>query len=304
MSRLELGGSKSETAMISTRTLTHAASVLLLCASASGGGVQLSQDPKPARSLVWIGVSAASQVSMVGCQEDGVIVEVAVVEGQRVARGDVLVRLDSRVQLARIARLRIAANADVRIREAKHRLALATQEEERLAKLNTQNIASSADLARAKLERVVAEIGVDAAKIEMQLAQASLDEAEHTLDRLTVRSPFDGTVARLLHHPGDAVERLQPMAQMVVIDPLWVEFNCPLDQTVLLPQGSMVLVAPSVRGAQPRRGIVTYRAVLADAASQTRKVRISVPNRDHDWIAGSKMRIWVDQAGITPARPK
>ncbi|MFT4514574.1 MAG: cobalt-zinc-cadmium efflux system membrane fusion protein [Planctomycetota bacterium] len=304
MSRLGLGKHTNETAMISTRTISHAAAVLLLCASASGGSVRSTQNPRPVEKPVWIGVSAASQISMVGCQQDGVIVEVAVVEGQRVAKGDVLVRLDTRVQLARIARLRIAANADVRTREAKHRLVLATQEEMRLTKLNTQEIASSADLARAKLERIIAEIGVDAAKIETQLAHASLDEAMHTLDRLTVCSPFDGTVAKLLHHLGDAVERLQPMAQMVVIDPLWVEFDCPLAQAYLLPQGSMVMVVPVIRGAQPRRGIVTNRAVLADAASQTRKVRISVPNRDHDWIAGSKMRIWVDQAGVTPARPK
>lgn len=290
--------------MISNRTLPIAAAALLLCASVVGGAARLPQDPRVPGRSTWTGVSQASAISMVGCQEDGVVVEVAVVEGQRVKKGDVLARLDARVQLARVERLKIAANADVRVREAKHRVRLAIQEEERLAKLNSQDIASSAALDRARLERIVAELGVDAAKIEIELAKASLREAEETLARLTVRSPVDGTVARLLHREGDAVERLQPIAQMVVIDPLWVEFDCPLAEAHLVPQGSVVNVAPSLPGMKPRRGIVTYRAVIADAASQTRKVRVSVPNRDHDWIAGSKMRVWVPQPQATPASPK
>ena len=262
------------------------------------------QYPKPRPAPTWTGVSSASQTSMVGCQQDGVIVEVAVVEGQRVRKGEVLVRLDARAQQARVTRLRIAANADVRIREAEQRLALAEREEQRLRKLRTQDIASVAQLERAKLDRVIAEIAIDAAKIEQAVAQASLAEAEHRLELLTVRSPFDGTVAKLLHQVGDAVERLQPMAQVVVIDPLWVEFDCSLERVKLLPQGAMVMVQPAAKGARARRGIITYRAVLADAASQTRKVRVSVSNRDYAWVAGSKMRIWLDTPSVTPPRPK
>lgn len=288
--------------MIGARTLTHAAALLLFCAGA--GASQQSQGPKPRPAPKWTGISLASQVSMVGCQQDGVIVEVTVVEGQRVRKGDVLARLDARAQQARIVRLRIAANADVRIREAQQRLALAERDEQRLRKLNTQDIASAAQLERVKLDRVIAEIAIEAAKIEKAVAQAALAEAEHRLELLTVRSPFDGTVAKLLHQVGDAVERLQPMAQMVVIDPLWVEFDCHLEQVSLLPQGSMVMVQPMASGTRARRGIVTYRAVLADAASQTRKVRVSVANWDHEWVAGSKIRIWLDTASITPARPK
>ena len=57
--------------------------MLLLCASASGGVTRSVQDPVPAKNPVWTGVSAASEISMVGCQEEGVIVEVAVVGAQR-----------------------------------------------------------------------------------------------------------------------------------------------------------------------------------------------------------------------------
>ena len=285
-----------------TQLLRHAAALLML--SAGAGASQTWQSPRPQSAPKWTGISLASQVSMVGCQEDGVIVGVEVVEGQRVKKGDVLARLDARAQLARIVRLRIAANADVRICEAKQRLALAQREEHRLRKLAKQDIASAAQLERVRLDRVIAEIAIEAAKIEKSVAQAVLEEAQHRLELLTVRSPFDGTVAKLLYQVGDVVERLQPMAQMVVIDPLWVEFDCHLEQMALLPQGSMVMVQPVTSGASARRGIVTYRAVLADAASQTRKVRVSVANRDHEWVAGSKIHIWVDTASITPPSPK
>jgi len=293
--------------MNKTRTVTRAGTLLLACAFASGVGAQVSKVERASKSrptAEWTGISLASQTSMVGCQEDGVIVEVAVVEGQRVKTGDVVARLDARAQMARVARLRIAAKADVRIREAQQRLAVAAREEQRLLKLSHQDIASTAQLERVKLDRVIAEIAIEAAKIEQAVARAALLEAEHRLDLLTIRSPFDGTVAKLLHQVGDVVERLQPVAQMVVIDPLWVEFDCHLNHVASLPQGSTVMVQPVINGSQPRRGIVTYRAVLADAASQTRKVRVSVANRDHEWVAGSKMRIWLDTPAITPARPK
>ena len=285
---------------ICTQMMALALMMLVACKAVA----QTQRDGKPSPRQAWTGVSGASQTSMVGCQQDGVIVDVCVVEGQRVRKGDVLVRLDARAQQARIARLRIAANADVRIREAEQRLALAEREEQRLRKLNTQDIASVAQLERAKLDRVIAAIAIEAAKIERQVAQASLAEAEHRLELLTVRSPFDGTVAKLLHQVGDAVERLQPMAQMVVVDPLWVEFDCHLEQMSLLPQGAMVMVQPMAKGAKARRGIITYRSVIADAASQTRKVRVSVANRDRALVAGSKMRIWLDTGSGTPARPK
>ena len=290
------GGPRMPERASPTKCAATAASVFL---ALSALGAQEVAGPLP--RLDWTGLAKPSRSAVMGFERDGVVRAVPVVEGQRIAEGEVLMRIDASVIEAEVARLEILAGSDSRLRDAELRLALAAREAERLEELNSHEIVSPAKLERARLDRDVAEVAVAAARVQQAVHKAELVEAQRRLALYTLRSPFDGIVAKLEHRTGNAVERLTPVLHLVDTDPIWVEFDCGLAEIAELPTGAHVEVEQLAGG--PRRiGTVVHRSVLAEAASQTRKVRVAVPNPKGDWIPGSKMRVRLSAS--IPARPK
>jgi multidrug efflux pump subunit AcrA (membrane-fusion protein) len=163
------------------------------------------------------------------------VAEVAVRDGQRVATGDLLVRLDERdflpaLQQAEAARAELEAQIQSEILRHE-RDAIALDHERRLLdlaragvaraeRLKTQQAASDADLdaaeeavARQSLtvnqrERDLADHPARLAALEARLASARAKVADIALDleRAVVRAPFDGLVAGVEVTAGDQVK--------------------------------------------------------------------------------------------------
>ena len=274
---------------------------ILLCLAASVARGQ--QTTEPQTSSTWVGVAAPSQFAAVGTEEDGVLHSVAVVEGQRVSAGDLLFRLEDSVLVARVTQLRLRAESDVKVRDAQERLAQAEREVERWRELRRRDAASRAEAELAELAYTIAQLGVDEAILERDLALAELRVSLSRLERRTVRSPFSGTVQTLLKKEGEPVQGLNPVVELVATDPLWVEFDCPVTVAEELPLGSGVTVRRA-HAPGDRSGRVVMAAVRVDPASQTRRVRVELPNPDGDWYPGTKMRVRLAPSiSATPPEP-
>jgi len=256
----------------------------------------------------WFAVSAPSRKVVVASQESGVIDTLAVVEGQRVHAGEVLFRMDASVLEAKVARLRLLAASDVRLRAARHQLRQTTREVGRLRQLREQDAVSTSDAEAAEFQLALAEIAVDRAVLEQASAAAALEEAERQLARLTVVSPLNGVVERCRRQQGEAVERLEPILEVVDADVLWIEFDCPLEQVDRLPLGTRLSVHPVTGSHESRTGTVIHRSFSADAASQSRRVRLAVANESNTWHPGYKMVVTlpasVPAAESAPPTPK
>lgn len=214
-----------------------------------GGGATATPSPLPPVPPS-AGVVADGRVVPVRSAELGVavpapIAEVLVAEGDRVAAGEALVRLDSAAEEADAAGARAtvaAAEAGVARAEAaraqagaQREAAVAAVDQARAAVTradatrdalpsgasSAQRRAANADVtaaeaalegARANLRaatgaRDVAIAGVAVARADLDRASAGLAAAEEALARLTVTAPFAGTVASLDARVG---ERAQP----------------------------------------------------------------------------------------------
>ena len=112
----------------------------------------------------------------------------------------------------------------------------------------------------------------------------------------------DGVVAKKLYSLGETITRLEPVVEVIQLDPLWIEFDCPLDQEWRVQPGAEVLVSPAAIDAEPRRAVVIHTAMQADPSSHTVRVRLSLPNAKDPWRAGLKMRIAVmpNESGERP----
>jgi membrane fusion protein (multidrug efflux system) len=162
----------------------------------------------------------------------GRIVELSVDEGDRVTRGQVLVRLD---------------DTDLRSQVDQARAGLGVAENSLpLAKVNLDR--ASDDYARAEVQfkgavitreqHVHARQALEAAQAEYRLAQSRVDLAraqlavvETQLLNMTLTAPFDGFVAKRWMILGDVVQPGQPILSIYHISPVWITVN--LEETKL-----------------------------------------------------------------------
>ncbi|MEX1212072.1 MAG: efflux RND transporter periplasmic adaptor subunit [Balneolaceae bacterium] len=128
--------------------------------------------------------------------------EVYVENGDRVRRGDPLVRLENREYEERVNQ----ARASLRVSEARARQAQARADEAR-SEYRRQEILAERDLiSTAELETIQAQVASAEAEYDLTVAQvdqarSTVSEMENELTRTVIRSPIDGVVG------GRAVER-------------------------------------------------------------------------------------------------
>ena len=187
-------------------------------------------------------VEARSENVAVAAPSSGVIVGVSVTEGQKVQRGDLLLRLDSRsleaellqrraeLESARseLARLRAQPRAEdlppaqarvdasrVAVEDAQARLALAEAVTDRRA-ISTEELSrrtfavksAQAELATAEAELAKLRAGAwasDLAVAEARIAasKAACERIEIEIDRLSVKAPIDGTCLQVSARVGE-----------------------------------------------------------------------------------------------------
>ncbi len=133
--------------------------------------------PLETRVVVTGTLEAARQIKIIN-QEEGRILAITVREGDRVKKGDVLIRLDDallRAMLQKASANRRQAELDLR----------------RLEKLNRKKLASDEQLAQARTN--------------LELARAEEALLDTRLKRTTIRAEFDGVISKRLREPGDVV---------------------------------------------------------------------------------------------------
>jgi HlyD family secretion protein len=150
----------------------------------------------------------------------GEVVELYVKEGDEVAVGDLLAKIDPEIYISNYERSRAnvnsqqanLANAKARLAQSEAQFLNAKVSFERNKSLWDQNVISASEYDGAKASYEVAQADVEAAnqtvkgaEYGVKSAQASLREANENLTRTTISSPSGGTVSRLNVEQGERV---------------------------------------------------------------------------------------------------
>ena len=165
----------------------------------------------------------------------GQIARLAVREGDRVARGALLLELWNRDLAARRALAAARARAArARAQEACTAARVARREAERLVRLHRRGLASEEARDRAVGEAEAREAGCRAAEAGVAVARAELAVAEADLARTRLTAPFAGVVAEV---NGEVGEYITPSPLGVatppavdLIDPSCVYVSAPIDE--------------------------------------------------------------------------
>jgi len=209
-----------------------------------------------------------------------------------VQRGELMGRLESRVEAASLA-IAEADAADVSALELRRlSAAFGSRTRTRNDRLGADEAISAQTLDQVRTETAMAEMQV----LQEQRAQAMADlevvRARAVLARRELRSPIEGTVVARLASAGEYIDS-DPVYRIARLDPLHVEVIVPIDYLGALQVGSMAGVTLQAPGFEQRVLEASVRRIdgVADPASATYGVRLLLDNPDMDIPSGVRCSV-------------
>jgi membrane fusion protein (multidrug efflux system) len=216
------------------------------------------------QSLNAVGSLRSDETVIVRPEVAGRIANFAFREGERVAEGQVLVRLDDSVQKADLAR----ARANLVLSRTKH---------ERAIDLRNKGFVSTQAL--------------DELENSVKVAEADAELMTARVNKMTLRAPFAGTVGLRLASVGDYVKEGQDIVNLESLDPLKVDFRLPELALSQLQGGQMLQISLDALPDKTYDGKVFAINPLIDANGRAIVIRAQVPNRDGKLRPGMFARV-------------
>jgi membrane fusion protein (multidrug efflux system) len=216
------------------------------------------------QSITTVGSLRSDEAVIVRPEVAGRVAEISFREGQRVTKGQVLIRLDDSVQRADLER----ARANLTLSKSKY---------ERAVDLRAKGFISG----QAK----------DEAENTLKVAQADAELAAARLAKTEIRAPFGGIIGLRSVSVGDYVKEGQDIVNLEEIDPLKADFRVP---EVFLSQVKAGQVLQVTMDALPDRtwpGQVYAINPLIDANGRAIAIRAQVPNADGKLRPGMFARV-------------
>jgi membrane fusion protein, multidrug efflux system len=192
-------------------------------------------------------------------------------EGERVAKGQVLVRLDDSVQQADLDK----ARANFTLSKTKH---------ERAVDLRNKGFLSS----QAEEE----------AENNLKVAQADAELMQARAAKTAIRAPFSGTIGLRLVSVGDYVKEGQDLVNLESLDPLKVDFRVPENALSLVRDNQTLQITLDALPDRAYDGRVVAINPLIDSNGRSIVIRAQVPNRDGKLRPGMFARVRLFTSGL------
>jgi membrane fusion protein (multidrug efflux system) len=199
-----------------------------------------------------IGTVAAVQGVTVSADLPGIVSRISFESGKTVKKGDVLVQLDTRQEEAQLA-------------GAESQLQLAQLNFDRMHGLVQQDAVSRAEY--------------DAAAGALNQAEARLGEIRATIERKTIRAPFSGVLGIRHVNLGQYLTGGDPVVPLQSLDPIYVNFGVPQQETARMRVGRAVQITVSDPARAEFTGRISAVDSVVDQTTRNVQVQATLPNR-------------------------
>lgn len=234
--------------------------------------VAVSHQDTVVDALAATGQIEAMQAIEIKPDIEGRVTGILVREGQEVAKGTGLIKIDDAELKASLDR----AQAD---------WDLAAQALKRTRDLQSQNASSAADLEQAEATERSTRAEVDLLKIR--------------LERSTVRAPFGGVVGQRFVSLGDYVTTASRLAALQTVNPQRAVFQIPERYAERLRIGQRVQFRVAALGNQEFTGVVDFVDPIVQLPARTILIKAQVPNGRRQLAAG----MFIEARLATAVRP-
>lgn len=230
------------------------------------------------------------QIVQVGTAVPGVIEQLTVERGDFVTRGQVVAQLNAGVERAQLTVARERAAQVGEVQAAVGSRELADRELVRAKDLHGQEFVSGAYLDKARAEAEVASGRTVQAEERRRQASREVELAAAQLAQRTIRSPIDGVVVERYLSPGEYVDQ-KPVVRIASIDPLRVDVLVPAAAFGRVQVGDRGVVVPELFNQLKHEATVSVVDRVIDAASNTFRVRLELPNPGRQLPAGLRCKV-------------
>jgi len=216
----------------------------------------------------------------------GEIVELPIKEGDKVTKGDLLVKIKPDIYISGMERAEAALNsANARLVQAEAQLNQAKLSFDRNKDLFKQKAISQSDYETAEAQYKVAQGDYQAAKYTVNSSAASVREARESLSKTTIYAPVSGTISKLNVEKGERVVGTAQMAgtelmRLANLSNMEVRVDVNENDIVRVKYNDTALVEVDAYLGRKFKGIVTQ---IANSAS--------VQGASSDQVTGFEVRI-------------
>jgi membrane fusion protein, multidrug efflux system len=217
-------------------------------------------------TLTAIGSVTAVQGVTVNPELPGIVSQIAFDSGAVVAKGDVLVKLDTSLEEAQLRSL-----------EAQEELARLNADRERT--LRSQNMVSQSEL--------------DTAEATLKQNKANADALRATIEKKTIRAPFAGRLGLRMVNLGQYLDTGKPVVPLQSLNPVYAEFTLPQQELARLKTGMRVSVTTDTYPGRQFEGKLTAIAPQLDQSMRSIGLQATLDNPEQLLRPGMFARVEV-----------
>ncbi len=196
----------------------------------------------------------------------GTVIETLVQEGDKVAKGQVIARLDP-------------ADFQIALDSARAVYELAAADQQRLATLFEHDI-----IPRAQIDKIDAQV---------KTSKAAMENAELMLSRCTITAPISGVIRRLDAVVGLLLNVSDPVAEILQIDRVKAVVGIPESDVALVRNIEQVALTVQALDDKQIIGRTHYLASSPENGARLYRLELAVDNRDHQIMPGMFFRAQV-----------
>jgi membrane fusion protein (multidrug efflux system) len=222
------------------------------------------------QAITAVGSLRSDETVILRPEVSGRVAQIGFREGERVTKGQVLVKLDDSVQQADLDR----ARANLTLSKTKH---------ERAIDLRNKGFLSAQAL--------------DETLNNLKVAQADAELMQARINKTAIRAPFSGTIGLRQVSVGDYVKEGQDMVNLESLDPLKVDFRVPEINMGQVKDGQTLQITLDAIPDKAYDGKVQAINPLLDANGRAIVIRAQVPNRGGELRPGMFARVRLFTSG-------
>jgi membrane fusion protein, multidrug efflux system len=237
--------------------------VIIIVCLFLGLAVSASASAEPLRST---GMVMPYQQVELAASSDGVVTEILVKEGEWVADGQVLARLDSAREALEVDYSKVVLEKRV------------------------------ADLATAEMlfnEKIFSKNQVEERRIDAKLAETQSRLAQGKLQSRSIRAPFAGLVLRLYKQRGESLRSLERFAGLADLSRVQITLYLEAANLLRVKTGQVADVIIPLIGQEAFTGVVDAVDPVVDPASGLFRVKVLVDNSARQIRTGTKANVLI-----------
>lgn len=225
------------------------------------------------QTLESVGTLEAKQGVVVSADVPGRVTEILFSAGSEVKKGDALIRQDTSSERAQLR----AAEAGVLLAKANL---------DRVGSLLKKSVSSQAEY--------------DTASARYKEAVAVADNIRTTIDKKTVKAPFDGRLGIRLVNVGSDLASGTPIVSLQAIDPIMVNFSLPQRQISKIAVGLPITLTSDAVNGEIFSGTVSVVNPEVDIVTRSVRVQATLENQNKKLLPGMFAKVEV----ILPQKKK